>query len=194
MWYFDQCDPKKCSGMQLKRHGLLDTIPLKARFAGLVLTPATTSYISMADADTLMRFGVAVIDCSWAHFDSVKVKSVKTRERVLPNLLAANPVNYGKEFRLNCAEALAAAFYLCGYEEKAAHILSFFKWGPTFFAVNEFRLSKYKGCKTSDEMKAAEKEALAELAEDRRENRERDMFPSSDEDSEEEAYLQYIRD
>ena len=43
-------------------------------------------------------------------------------------------------------------------------------------------------------MKAAEKEALAELADDRRENRERDMMPSSDEDSEEEAYLQYIRD
>ena len=114
MWYFDQCDPKRCSGMQLKRHGLLETIPLKARFPGLVLTPATTSYISLADAETLDRFGVAVIDCSWAHFDSVKVKSVKSRERVLPNLLAANPVNYGKEFRLNCAEALAAAFYLCG--------------------------------------------------------------------------------
>ena len=23
MWYFEQCDPKKCSGMQLKRFGKL---------------------------------------------------------------------------------------------------------------------------------------------------------------------------
>ena len=23
MWYFEQCDPKKCSGMALKRYGLL---------------------------------------------------------------------------------------------------------------------------------------------------------------------------
>ena len=29
MWYFDQCDPKKCSGMALKRHGMLETIPIK---------------------------------------------------------------------------------------------------------------------------------------------------------------------
>ena len=60
-------------------------------------------------------------------------------ERILPNLLAANPINYGKEFKLNCAEALAAAFYLCGFEKEAEHIMSFFKYGPAFFAVNEFR-------------------------------------------------------
>ena len=117
------------------------------------MTPATQTFISMADADILTRFGVAVIDCSWAHFETVKVKSVKNRERILPSLLAANPVNYGKEFKLSCAEALAAAFFLCGFEERAEHILSFFKWGPAFFAVNEFRLAKYRGCKTSAEMK-----------------------------------------
>lgn len=32
MWYFNQCDPKKCSGMILKRHGLLQTIPLTQKF------------------------------------------------------------------------------------------------------------------------------------------------------------------
>ena len=40
MWYFDQCDPKKCSGMILKRHGLLDTLPVQAKFQGIVLTPS----------------------------------------------------------------------------------------------------------------------------------------------------------
>lgn len=26
MWYFDQCDPKRCSGMILKKHGYLSTL------------------------------------------------------------------------------------------------------------------------------------------------------------------------
>ena len=72
--------------------------------------------ISLADAELIKKFGVAVIDCSWAQFDTVQVKSNKKMERILPNLLAANPINYGKEFKLNCAEALAAAFWLCGFE------------------------------------------------------------------------------
>ena len=115
---------------------------------------------------------------------------MKNRERILPNLLAANPVNYGKEFKLSCAEALAAAFWLCGFEERAEHILSRFKWGPAFFAVNEYRLEQYRGCRTHEEMAIAQKKALAELAEAREENKQRGMeMPSSEEDSEEEAYL-----
>ena len=152
MWYFEQCDAKKCSGMALKRLGLLKTIPLKAKFAGIVLTPATDRIISRADAEILTEFGVSVIDCSWAFFDTVKVKSVRTRERLLPNLLAANPVNYGKEFKLNCAEAIAAAYFLCGFEEEAHSIMAHFKWGPAFFAVNEFRFSRYRGCTTHEEI------------------------------------------
>ena len=72
--------------------------------------------ISLEDAELIAKNGVCVIDCSWAFFDSVKVKSIKKHERILPNLLAANTINYGKEFKLNCAEALAAACYLTGYE------------------------------------------------------------------------------
>lgn len=64
-----------------------------------------------------------MIDCSWAFFDQVKVRSIRQRERILPNLLAANPINYGKEFKLNCAEALAAAYILCGFEEEAMAIM-----------------------------------------------------------------------
>ena len=33
----------------------------------------------------------------------------------MPYLIATNPTNYGKPWRLNCAEALAAAFTLRSY-------------------------------------------------------------------------------
>ena len=69
MWYFEQCDPKKCSGMALKRYGLLQTIPIKRKFNGIVLTPATSFMISRADAPILKEHGAAVIDCSWVYFD-----------------------------------------------------------------------------------------------------------------------------
>ena len=77
MWYFDQCDPKKCSGMALKRLGMLKTLPIKAKFNGIVLTPATDIMISRSDASILTEHGVSVIDCSWAYFDSVKVRSIR---------------------------------------------------------------------------------------------------------------------
>ena len=150
----------------------------------------------MADADLLTEHGVAVIDCSWAFFDSVKVRSIRQKERILPNLLAANPINYGKEWKLNCAEAIAAAFFLCGFEDAAHDIMSHFKYGEAFFAVNEFRLSRYRGCKTSEEMTQAQTDVMAELAQDREDNRNRAIdLPSSDSsDEDERAYLQSLRD
>ena len=119
MWYFDQCDPKKCSGMILKSRGLITTLHKSAKFNGIVLTPKATQYVSPADKEIIETQGIAVIDCSWALFDEVKVKCNKANERLLPLVKAANPVNYGKDYKLNCAEAFGGALFLAGFEEHA---------------------------------------------------------------------------
>ena len=64
MWYFDQCDPKKCSGMLLKSRGLLTTLKKSAKFNGIVLTPNAEKIVSPADAEIIQTSGIAVIDCS----------------------------------------------------------------------------------------------------------------------------------
>ena len=102
------------------------------------MTPKATQYVSAADSEIVAEHGIAVIDCSWAFFDSVTVKCSKNNERKLPMCKAANPVNYGKDIKLNCAEALAGALFLAGFEEEAETVMDNFKYGPAFFAINEY--------------------------------------------------------
>lgn len=56
----------------------------------------------------------------------------------VPYLIATNPVNYGKPWRLNCVEALAAAFYITGFDTYAERLLKPFGWGHSFYEVNKY--------------------------------------------------------
>lgn len=103
-------------------------------------SPNAAKAISPEDRPILLSSGLAVIECSWAQIDTIPFSklSLPQNDRLLPYLVAANPTNYGKPFKLNCAEALAAGLYICGLDEQADHLMSQFGWGPNFKDINAY--------------------------------------------------------
>ena len=81
----------------------------------------------------------------------------------MPYLVAANSVNYGRPWRLNCVEALAAAFYICGHEDWAHEVLAHFSYGEPFLEINAQLLKRYAACADEEEIKKAEETWLAKL-------------------------------
>ena len=78
----------------------------------------------MADAELVGSKGLGVVDCSWAKLEETPLSKLKSGgNRLLPLLIATNPVNYGKPHRLTCVEAFAGALYICGLEEESAQVL-----------------------------------------------------------------------
>ena len=95
-------------------------------------------------------------------------------ERLLPYLIATNPVNYGKHWRLNCVEALAATFYLTGFDEYGQTLLSKFSWGHSFLKVNGGLLERYAKCKNSEEIIAEQERIMADEQREYEEARQQD--------------------
>ncbi|XP_077290212.1 18S rRNA aminocarboxypropyltransferase [Arctopsyche grandis] len=150
MWDLNHCDPKKCSGRKLSRHNLIKTLKLGQRFPGLVLTPVGTQCISPNDRQIIETNGIAVVDCSWAKIDETPFHKMRTPyPRLLPFLVAANPVNYGKPCKLTCVEAIAATMYITGHKQEAEFYLSKFSWGHSFLSLNGELLESYSKCTDS---------------------------------------------
>ena len=149
IYHADQCDPKKCSGRKLARFELARlTRHINQLRPFLVLSPFSEKALSPADRGTR---GLAALDCSWAHAEEVFAR-FKLQERALPFLVAANPVNYGKPFKLSTVEALAAGLVILGEPEQARSILSKFNWGYVFLELNREPLAEYAAAADSTEV------------------------------------------
>ncbi|KAI0104322.1 hypothetical protein GGR51DRAFT_522302 [Nemania sp. FL0031] len=174
-WDLNHCDPKRCSGKKLIRLGLMRDLHLGQRHNGVIITPNGKHTLSPADRDLMDQYGAAVVECSWARTQEVQWNKVGGKcERLLPYLVAANTVNYGKPYRLNCVEALAASFYICGHPDWAEQVLRPFNYGESFIAINAKLLKKYAACEDEDAVKRTEKEWLERLEREHAESREND--------------------
>ena len=146
-----QDDPKKNTAVKLSRRG---TLRLHERFTklprkGIILEPLCGKVLGPEDHSLLLEESGSLVglDCSWAQIeDSVQqvMKRTRLKARMLPLLLAANPVNWGKPSKLTTAEALAASLYLIGNEKQARDLLSAFSWGEQFFVLNKDLLTHIK--------------------------------------------------
>jgi pre-rRNA-processing protein TSR3 len=154
IYHANQCDPKRCTGLKLKRHGFVRIVK-QARFLprrAIVLNPFAEIAFSPADRKRIEDFGLAALDCSWAHAEKVLLKRVKGTSRCLPILLAGNPVNFSKATKLSTVEALVGALYIAGFKQEAKELLSIFVWGHTFLELNQELLEKYASAKDSTEI------------------------------------------
>ncbi|MFU8767642.1 MAG: DUF367 family protein, partial [Candidatus Methanoperedens sp.] len=130
-------------------------------YKGILLNPFAEQALSPAD-DTSR--GIIVLDCSWEDVERVfpVLNKLKLKHRALPFLVAANPVNFGKPFRLSTVEAFAAALYIMGEKEQAGFILNKFKWGHTFLELNHEPLEEYSNAKDSTEVVRIQGEYLGD--------------------------------
>jgi pre-rRNA-processing protein TSR3 len=163
VYHTDQCNPKRCTGRKLAR---LEHVSLLKNFRQIphnciILNPTAQKAISREDAKYAKRNGIAVVDCSWEKAEELlfKLRS-RGKSRALPYLVAANPTNFGKPFKLSTVEAFAAALFIVGNEYQAQRILGKFKWGPHFLKMNRQPLDEYFQAASSLEVVEAQKEFM----------------------------------
>ncbi|KAI9010688.1 putative ribosome biogenesis protein C16orf42 [Hyaloraphidium curvatum] len=164
MWEFGQNDPKRDSGSRLCRLGYASLLRVGQSFAGVVLSSEAKAVVSPADADIVAKYGVAGVNCSWNRLEEVPFGTMgKGRnQRLLPLLYAANSVNYGRPFKMNTAEAMAACLYITGFKDDARALLSPFGYGEEFLRLNHDALEAYSKCASGEDVLELQRGYLAE--------------------------------
>jgi pre-rRNA-processing protein TSR3 len=154
----NSCDPRKCTIKRLERSGMARILTNISRIPRNSLLLDPTAGYALSPADLPVR-SITAMDCSWKVLEAAGMPLVK-RRRALPFLLAANPVNFGRPFRLTTAEAFAAALFILGAQDQATEVLKPFSWGIRFFEVNEEPLTRYAAAADSTEIIAIQQDYL----------------------------------
>lgn len=175
MWEFGQNDPKRDSGSRLCRLGYASRLRIGQSFAGVVLSSEAKQVVSPADAEIVREHGVAGINCSWNRLTEIPFGSMgKGRnQRLLPLLFAANTVNYGKPFKMNTAEAIAATLYITGFRDDAEAMLEPFGYGSEFLRLNKDALDAYAACETPEDVNEVQRRFMADAEKRGKEKAER---------------------
>ncbi|MFB6113428.1 MAG: DUF367 family protein [Halodesulfurarchaeum sp.] len=151
-------DPEKCTAKKLERFGLATLHEHNSATPwGLVLSPFAKQALSPADRDVTET--LVAMDLSWETAEKARFE-LSGEHRALPFLLAGNPVNYGRPYRLTTVEAFAGALIILGERTQAETILSKFRWGQTFLDLNEEPLERYANCTDSSEVVEVQSEYL----------------------------------
>lgn len=165
VYHARQDDPKKCSARRMEKFGLATVYETVGKLpkGAVLLSPIAKKALSKADLAYAHR-GVVVLDCTWGEVERIfpTLKSKRLEERALPYLLASNPVNYGKPFMLNSAEAFVAALYILGCTGQAREVAERFKWGETFLTLNKEPLAAYASSADSADVIAAQNDFMPE--------------------------------
>ncbi len=164
IYHANQCDPSKCTGIRLgklRKAKIIHDMRSVSR-GSIVLNPVSEIAFSPSDRKNILRSGLVALDCSWKQAEEIFRKTHHGEQRALPYLIAANPINTYKPIKLSTAEAISAALYIAGFQNLAEEIMSIFKWGPSFIALNKAWLDDYAQCETSTEVVTLQTEIMNE--------------------------------
>ncbi len=159
-------DPRKSTALKLVRFRLAYRVnPKQLPKYVVVLNPFAKEILVPNDRHYVINYGLAVVDTSWNQINEVKelFRRLRGVHRILPLLKAGNPINYGVLSKLSSAEALAAALYIIGLKEQAKEVLSKFKWGHTFFELNNELLERYSRSNSKEEIIKIQNELLRKV-------------------------------
>lgn len=165
IYHAKQCDPKKCTGLRLARMRRAEIVHSMRKIPrnSVVLNPISKKALSREDVPPALRSGIVALDCSWKKAEEIFAQKWSARQRALPYLVAANPVNTYKPIKLSTAEAIAGALYIMGFKDQARDVMSVFKWGPTFITLNKEPLEVYSECEDSSEVVEVQKEFMQDI-------------------------------